>query len=279
MKLGVSAFAWTGSFQEDHLHLLSKVRAYGFDGFEIPMFAPSALPVRALHKAFAASDLECTICAILPAGINPISPDADTRKRSRAHLVQCIESAADLGAHLLGGPLYAPIGYLPDHRPTLDEWRWAVEIFQSLGELLDTYSITLSLEPVNRSETFFLRTGVEAKRFCEAVGHARIGVTIDSFHANIEEKQLASSLQQLGSSLKHFHASENDRGLLGTGHVNFGSCIEALKQMNYDGYLMIEGFGYAPDEKAPGTLWAEMQVSPEAIATEGLSYLRGLLGS
>ena len=261
MKIGVSAFAWTAKFTESHVSLLHQIREYGFEGFEIPMFVPGDLPVASLRKAYRANDLECTVCAILPPGINPLSADAATRARSLEHLKQCVETAAELGAHLLGGPLYAPIGYLPGHRPSHDERTWAVEAFQSLGELLDRHAITLSIEPVNRSETFFLRTAHEAKALCEAIGHPRIGVTIDTFHANIEEKSIPAAIDHLGPHLKHLHASENDRGKLGLGHIDFVAIVQALGRIGYGGYLMIEGFGYDPDEaSAPGALWAEVDV-------------------
>jgi D-psicose/D-tagatose/L-ribulose 3-epimerase len=278
MKIGVSAFAWTAKFTESHVSLLPQVREYGFEGFEIPMFVPGDLPVAALRKAFAANDLECTVCAILPAGINPISADAPTRARSLEHLKQCVETAAELGAHLLGGPLYAPIGYLPGHRPSRDERAWAVEAFRSLAELLDQHAITLSIEPVNRSETFFLRTALEAKALCEAIGHPRIGVTIDTFHANIEEKSIPAAIDDLGPHLKHLHASENDRGKLGSGHIDFAGIAKALRRIGYGGYLMIEGFGYDPAEaSAPGALWADGDVSPRDLAVEGRDFVQALL--
>jgi sugar phosphate isomerase/epimerase len=113
MKIGVSAFAWTTKLSGVHLGLLPKVREQGLDGLEIPMFDPASLATSDIRRAFEANDLECTICAILPAGINPISPDASVRKKSLTHLVQCVETSAELGAHLMGGPLFAPIGYLP----------------------------------------------------------------------------------------------------------------------------------------------------------------------
>ena len=278
MKLGVSAFAWTAAFNEGHIPLIAQVREYGFESFEIPMFIPSALPVAQLRKEFEANDMECTVCAILPVGINPISPSASVRKKSRAHLVECLETAAEMGAHLLGGPLYAPIGYLPGHRPTDDERKWAIEMFQSVGDLIEKNVIDLSIEPVNRSETFFLRTAAEAKEFCEDVGHPCIGVTLDTFHANIEEKGLPTAIDQLGFHLKHVHVSENDRGLVGTGHVDIPGCMQALNRIGYDGYLMIEGFGYSESETtAPGSLWADVAVSPEDVALKGLEYLRGLM--
>jgi D-psicose/D-tagatose/L-ribulose 3-epimerase len=278
MKLGVSAFAWTAQFDRSHLRLIPAVREMGFSALEIAMFDPTDLAIPDIRRAFKANDLDCTICAILPPGINPIYPDAATRKKSIQHLVRCIETSAELGASLLGGPLYAPIGYLPEHRPSKDEWSWAIEAFRSVGEVLDACNVILSIEPVNRSETFFLRTAKEAMSLCQQVGNPRIGVTIDTFHANIEERNIADAVASLGSHLKHLHISENDRGLLGKGHVDFPAIISSLRKIGYEGLLMIEGFGYSPEEKnAPGALWADKSVSPEEIANSGEQFLADLL--
>ncbi len=278
MKLGVSAFAWAGKFELSLLNLLPAIRDLGLDGFEIPMFDPAMLPAAEIHRALAPSGLACSVCGILPAWINPISPDAGVRARSRQHLKQCVETAAALGANLLCGPLYAPIGYFASHRRTADEWQWAVEAFQSLGDTLDACHVTLAIEPVNRAETYFLRTAKEAMALSEDVGHNRVGVNIDTFHANIEEKKIADAVASLGSHLKHMHLSENDRSLLGRGHVDFPGIVQALRSIGYDGFLMIEGFGFLSGiQDAPGTLWAECDVSPMDIATKGASYLRCLL--
>ena len=278
MKLGVSAFAWTAKFGRSHLRLVPLIKEMGFSGFEIAMFDPADLAVDDIRRAFETSDLECTVCAILPPGVNPISPDAAVRKTSVQHLVRCIETASALGAKLLGGPLYAPIGYLPDHRPTKDEWSWAVDAFQSVCDVLDSCDVTISIEPVNRSETFFVRTAREASSLCDAIGHPRFGVTIDTFHANIEERDIPEALTSIGPHLKHIHASENDRGLLGKGHVDFPGIVAALKKIGYNGYLMIEGFGYSPQEiNAPGALWADTSVSPEEIASTGARFLNQVL--
>ena len=278
MKIGVSAFAWTEHFTSSHLDLIAQVRGRGFDGFEIPMFNPADLPAPAIRKAFEANDLECTVCAILPKDINPISPDASVRKKSLAHLIACLETTRELGAHLLGGPLFAPIGYLPGHRRNQNEWNWAVECFQALEFALETNDLTLSIEPVNRSETFFLTRASDAQALCKDIGNSRVGVTIDTFHANIEEKSISDTITQLGASLKHMHFSENDRGLLGSGHIDFKGIVRTLLCSEYDGYLMIEGFGYSADQPgSPGYLLADMTVSPEEIAIAGASYLKNLL--
>ena len=166
----------------------------------------------------------------------------------------------------------------PTHRRSAEEWSWAIEAFQSLGEHLDRYGIDLALEPVNRSETFFLTTAADTKAFCEELGHPRIGVTIDTFHANIEEKNTSHAILSTGSRLKHLHLSENDRGLLGSGHVDFRSILQSARAIGYNGYLMIEGFGYSAQEPlAPGALWASPEVSPEDVAFNGALFLRNSL--
>lgn len=278
MKIGVSAFAWTSEFNESHYRLLPELRKNGIQGLEIPMFEPRKISALPLRRALEEHGLDCTVCAILPAGINPISPDASVRDKSFTHLVECIETAANLNAKLLGGPLFAPIGYLPAHRRNQEEWSWGVETFQKLGNALNANGMTLSIEPVNRSETFFLRTVKEAQAFCDAIDDPHIGITVDTFHANIEEKIIEDSVLSLGPRLKHMHASENDRGLLGSGHINFPRIIKALRTIGYDGYLMIEGFGYSADEpEAPGSLLGDPTVAPEDIAFAGAKYLTSLL--
>lgn len=278
MKIGISAFAWTASFQNRHIGLMSGLRDHGFAALEIPMFNPSALDTSSIGRALAANDLECSVCAILPEGINPISTDAATRKRSLTHLQTCIEATAAMGSHLLAGPVYGPIGYQPGHRRTNDEWRWFLEALHSIEPHLEANDVTLALEPVNRSETHFIRTAGDALALCEAMHSPRIGVTIDTFHANIEENSTSSALRSLGSNLKHIHLSENHRGIIGSGQIDFASLLRALKAISYEGYLMIEGFGYsAVETTAPGFLWAEQATTPETFAEASLANVQKLL--
>jgi D-psicose/D-tagatose/L-ribulose 3-epimerase len=217
------------------------------------------------------------VCGILPPGINPISPDREVRERSVAHLAECVHAAEEIGASVLAGPLLTPIGYLPGHRRRPDEWTWAVEALQSIANVLTSTSVLLALEPVNRSETFFLRTAAEARALCESVRHPQVGVTLDTFHANIEEKRISAAIDYLGPYLKHVHLSENDRGVLGRGHMDVGSVLQSLDRARFDGYLVIEGFGYSTTERAgPGALWAEESVSPEQLAVESLEHLQAV---
>jgi D-psicose/D-tagatose/L-ribulose 3-epimerase len=72
------------------------------------------------------------------------------------------------------------------------------------------------------------------------------------------------------------HISENDRGVPGTGHVDFPGIVAALKASGYDGYLMIEGFGFDA-RYTRDAIWRDHSLRPEDVAVGGARYLRGLL--
>ena len=275
MKFGLSAFAWTSAFEAVDLEMVGRVREWGYEGLEVAMFEPGRLDARGIRRAFEAEGMDCTVCAILPQGVNPVDPDGAVRRRAWEHLAACVETAGEMGAKVIGGPVYAPIGYLPGHRAGGEEMGWVVEMVQSVVPRLEALGMTLGLEPVNRAETYLVRTGAEAAAICEAVGSDRVGVTIDTFHANIEEKSIAGAVKALGRRVVHLHASENDRGVLGRGHVDFAGVLAALG--DYEGYVVVEGFG-VPDvgRVGPGTLLAEVGVSAEVLGRESLRYLRGL---
>jgi D-psicose/D-tagatose/L-ribulose 3-epimerase len=278
MKFAANALIWTTEFDRRSFSLLPRLRAQGFDGFEVPVFEPAKLQAGSIRRALAENDLECTVCAILPNGMNPTSEDAEIRRQTRQHLADTIKLAADLGSNLVAGPVYSPVGYLPGRRRTSDEWQWAVECFQSLGEILQSHQIDLALEPLNRFETYFLNTAADAIKFCEAINDSSIGVLLDTFHTNIEEKDVAAAFRTTGKRLKHVHACENDRGVPGTGHVDFVGIAAALKEIRYEGWITIESFGYSHKElAAAAAIWRDLAPTPESVAFEGLPFLKKIM--
>lgn len=277
MKIGVNAFLWTAGFGTDQFSILSKVKEWGFDAFEVPVFDPTKIQANAIRRELKINQLELTLCAILPPGLSPIDSDSGVRANTREHLQRCIELTAEMGAALLSGPVYSPVGYLPGRRRTSDEWKRAIEFFQSLGPVLETNGVTLAIEPLNRFETFFLNTAADAISLCNSIDHPSIGILIDTFHANIEEKNVAETCRLLGPRLRHLHACENDRGIPGTGHVDFPGIVKVLHEIGYDGYLTIESFGFnLPEMSAAAAIWRDLAPSPEQIASEGIAYLRKL---
>ncbi len=280
MKFGVNTFIWTASFDRSNLPLLPKLKAAGFDGVEVSMFRPAEFATADIASGLAENGLECTICSVLTGGLSIISEDAAVRRQSRVHMEECVKTAAEVGAKIIAGPLYSPVGYLPGRRRTADEWKWAVDCYQSLGPVLIQYGVTIAIEPLNRFETYFLNTAQDAALLCDQIGHPNVGVLFDTFHANIEEKDIAQGYRTVGKHLKHVHTCENDRGIPGTGHVEWKPVFQALRDIHYDGWLTIESFGFALGElSAAASIWRDIAPTPESIAYEGVKFLRRSVNS
>jgi D-psicose/D-tagatose/L-ribulose 3-epimerase len=212
---------------------------------------------------------------VLSGGTNVISEDAAVRRRTRTHLEDTVKAAAEVGAKIIAGPLYSPVGYLPGRRRTADEWKWAVECYQSLGPVLERHGVTVALEPLNRFETYFLNTAADAVALCDAIGHPNVGILFDTFHANIEEKDIGRAYRTVAKHLKHVHTCENDRGIPGTGHIEWPCVFAALKQIGYDGWVVIESFGFAIEAiAAAACIWRDIAPTPDVIAWEGVEFLK-----
>jgi D-psicose/D-tagatose/L-ribulose 3-epimerase len=275
MKFGVNTFIWTVHFTKENLPLLPVIKDRGFDGVEVSLFNPAEFAAADIRKGLEANQLECTICSVVTQGLSLISDDADVRRKTITHLRDCAKAASDVGAKIIAGPLYSPVGYLPGRRRTTDEWKRAVEGYQTIAPTFASHDVTLAIEPLNRFETYFLNTAADAAELCDQVNHPNIGILFDTFHANIEEKSIADGYRTVAKHLKHVHTCENDRGIPGTGHVEWASVFEALREIGYDGWLTIESFGFALGElSAAASIWRDIAPTPDSIAFEGVKFLK-----
>jgi D-psicose/D-tagatose/L-ribulose 3-epimerase len=275
MKFGVNTFIWSESFDRSNLPLLPRIKSWGFDGVEVPLFRPSEFAAADIRKGLESNGLECTVCSVLVDGLSLISDDPDVRRKTRVHMQDAIKAGAEAGAKIIAGPLYCPVGYLPGRRRTADEWKRAVEGYTSLGEPLAKHGVTLAIEPLNRFETYFLNTAADAAALAGEINHPNVGILFDTFHANIEEKDIAAGFRQVGRHLKHVHTCENDRGIPGSGHVEWTNVFRALRDLRYDGWLTIESFGFAlPQLSAAAAIWRDIESTPESIAAEGVKFLK-----
>ena len=275
MKFGVNLYIWTANFTAADLPLFPRIRATGFDGVEVPMYKGRDFALDALRKGLAETGMECTICSVLVDGLSLIADDSAIRAKAVEQLRENIATTAEAGAKIIAGPLYAPLGQLPGRRRTSDEWKHGVECWQQLGPWLSQHGVSAAIEPLNRFETYFLNTAADAARFCDEVGHSNVGILFDTFHANIEEKNIADGYRSVARHLKHVHTCENDRGTPGSGHIEWEPVFAALREINYDGWLTIESFGSNITEiAAAAAIWRDLAVTPEAVAFDGIGFLK-----
>jgi len=274
MRFGVNTFIWAASFDSKAIPL-EAIKRNGIDGIEVPIFDPQDFDGDGVRAAQRQYDLQCTVCAVNPRGINPTSDDASVRARSIEHWKRVIGAAAAAGARIVAGPIYAPVGYLPGRRRTAEEWSWGLDFLRALDSALDDAGVTLAVEPLNRFETYYLNTAADAVKLVEQAGSRRVGILFDTFHANLEEKDVAAAYRHCGRHLAHVHACENDRGIPGSGHVDWPGVFQALKAVGYDGWLTIESFNSTIKELAAATaIWRDLAPSLDDIAFQGTAFLK-----
>ena len=276
MKFGVNTLIWSGSFEPEK-YPLEALKEVGVDGIEIPVFAPTELDCAAVRRTCSENDLNVHFCCVNPEGTNPISDDAAVRARTLEHWKTVVKTAADAGADQIAGPTHSPVGYLPGRRRNEDEWKWGVEMHQALQDDLAQAGVTMAVEPLNRFETYFLNTAADAVRFVADIGCDNIGILLDTFHQNIEDKDVADAYRTCGAHLMHVHTCENDRGTPGSGHVDWQGVLGAIKELGYDRWLTIESFNsHIPELSAATAIWRDLADSMDDIAVDGTRFLRDL---
>lgn len=271
MKLGVNTLIWTAHFDAEHIALFPEIKKHGLDGVEVARFNFDGLPSKEIRAAADSEGLELVFCS---AFTGDISLAGDQPGKAKDFLKRACDAASSIGAGTLVGPFCSPVGYLPGRRRTTAEWSQVVEGLREVAAHFEAAGVRMAVEPLNRFETYFLNTAEDALRLVEQVASPNIGILFDSFHANIEEKSIGPAAASLGAHLFHVHTCENDRGAPGSGHVDWVGLFDGLKQAGYDGWCVIESFGFNIKEiSAAARIWRDLGASPADIAWEGASFL------
>lgn len=275
MKIGMNLLLWTGFVTEADYPTLTKLKAAGYDGVELPLFDGTADHYKKVRAELDRQGLACSTVTIMTPEANPISPDKAIREKAVERLKWAVEMNHILGSFAMCGPYHSPLGVFSGTGPTGDEKARAAEVLRKGAEFAKAANLTLAIEYLNRFECYFLTTGADAVSLVKAVDHPNFRCMYDTFHAHIEEKSQAGAIKTVAPVMAHVHISENDRGTPGTGQVRWDEAFKALKDVKYDGWLVIEAFGRAlPDLAAATRVWRDLFPSPEEVYEKGIQFIR-----
>ena len=281
----MNLFVWTMSMDEDMADTLSFLKETGFDFVEMPVGGTDNRPAdllkwQQLGQQAANLGLGVQTCSMLPSQLNLISSDETVRQAAIDYLKHLVDCSAAAGSAILMGPLYAGFKTFTGKPATPDEWQWSVEGMREVAQHAQTKGVTLAIESLNRFEIYLLTCADDVVRYLEAVNHPNCRAAFDTFHANMEEKNVSDALRKLASYLVHVQMSENDRSTPGQGQINFRQVFDTLREINYTGPIAIEAFGPNPPELAAAThIFRPMFSSPEQLAKEGYQFIMSELVS
>lgn len=271
MKIGMNLYLWLTRLEPAHFPLLAELRAAGFDGVEIPCGDYSDAELYAIRRVLADEGLACTVATLLREAENPIAEDPAIRQAALHKIHRDIEMAGAIGAEALVGPIHSAHKCFTGRGPNAREFTHCVDFLQRVGERAASAGLYLGVEPLNRFECYFLNTAEQDRRLVEAVASDHVKVLYDTHHANIEEADVYSAISTLGSHLGHFHVSESHRGTPGTGTVDWADSFRALRDMDYQGWVVIEAFG----KDVPGIPEA-VNIWRNCFSDEREVYMRGI---
>jgi D-psicose/D-tagatose/L-ribulose 3-epimerase len=275
MRAGMNLLLWTAHVGEPHFALLGELKDAGFDGVEIPLFEGDAAHYRGLRAELDRSGLACTTVTVCSPEANAVSPDAATRAGYVERMRWALEMSQILGSSLICGPMHQALGEFTGSGPSEDELSRGADSLRVAGDIAAAAGVTIALEYLNRFEAYFLTTAAQARAFVERVDHPSVRTMYDTFHGHIEEKDHGDAIRALAPVMAHFHVSENDRGVPGTGQVQFDTAFAALAEVGYDGWVTIESFGSAlPDLAAATKVWRPLFASEEDVYRQGLALIR-----
>ena len=279
MRFGIHYRLWSSAWSDADLDLIPRARDLGYSAFEITVSNLAQINANAIRQRAEAAGMEIVATLSLAKDRALATPDPAVRRQAIAFLGAAVERVREMNCRLLVGMLYGTPGLFTGKGPTADELRWVAEGLRQTAESAKACGMTLALEPVNRYETYLLNTAAQAQALVEAIGAENVGLLLDTYHMNIEERGIPETLRRHRTHLRHLHLNESDRGLLGGGNVDWPGVFATLKEIQYAGIVSIECFSFvSPEVPAITPVWRMLFPSPDELARSGLAFLSEGLG-
>ncbi|HJS30180.1 MAG TPA: sugar phosphate isomerase/epimerase [Anaerolineales bacterium] len=282
MKFGVNAWVWTSPVDDEALQELApKIAKMGFDWIEIPLENLGDLDHTEAAKLIQGLGLGVSACAAMGPDRDLVHPDESIRRNGMAYIRGAIEATQKLGGTNLVGPIYSAVGRTWQATPEERErdTDLLVEQLRGLSRHAEDHGVVLCIEPLNRFETSFINLASQAIEVVDRVASPACQVMLDTFHMNIEETSIGSAIRAAGPRLRHVHACGNDRGAPGSDHIPWQGIAQALADIRYEGPVVIESFTAKVQSIArAAAIWRSLAPTQDAIAVDGLQFLKGLLG-
>ena len=280
LRFGLNVWALTAPADNSILPLFDQVKAMGFDSIELPVEAVGVLDARKVAAKLKETGLHGIACGVFGPDRDLTNDDPTVRRNCLNYAKGALKFAEAIGANRLIGPMYAAVGKrrMVSAEQKKIEWERAVKGLRQAGQVAADRGVVIAIEALNRFETDLINTAEQAVQLVKDVGLKSVGIHLDTFHMNIEEKSTLAAIRTAGPHLAHVHACESDRGTPGTGQVHWKELARGLKDVGYEGDVVIESFTPANRALAAAVcIWRPIAPSQEALATGGLKFLKKLL--
>ncbi|MBQ7714523.1 MAG: sugar phosphate isomerase/epimerase [Clostridia bacterium] len=245
MKFGTLYAYWTHDWEADYFFIADKCKKAGFDVMEIGgghLLDMSDAEIEKLRDYCRDLGLEISCNIGPPKNCDVSSSDPAKRAAGVDWVVGILRQMVKIGSKVLIGAFYNcwPNTEIDGSKEAM--WERSVNEMKKIASVADELGIMLCLEILNRFESPILNDCEEGIRYCKEVGHPSCKLLLDTFHMNIEEDDLPGAIRKAGDLLGHVHVGEGNRKLPGMGHLPWAEMGEALREIGFDGCVVMEPF-------------------------------------
>ena len=253
---------------------IEKTAEYGFDMMEIILPASLDFDSKTVKKQLQEKQITGRCTLNLPADCHiPFYPEKAT-----VIIKAALDKVADMDGDFLGGVLHSAIAQFTGQPCTKQERIIVQQVFTEVAAYARERNITIAPEPVNRYESYVFTAAGEVLEMIDNIGTDNIGLHLDTFHMNIEERNFYDPVISAGNRLKHVHITESDRGMTGEGNVHWDDLFRGLAEINYQGPLVLENFSSQIKELVgPTSLWRPSKYNSEDLAKGSLAFMRKMV--
>jgi D-psicose/D-tagatose/L-ribulose 3-epimerase len=278
--IGVNTWVWASPLTDAQVpDLLRHVATMGFDAVELPLENAGDLTVPVVAEALGETGLSAYVVGAMAPGRDLVDADPDAVASTQAYLRDCVDLAAGIGATSVCGPFYAATGRVWRMDATQREAAYA-ELRENLAPVVDhaaANGVRLGIEPLNRYETSLVNTVDQALTALGSLLGDALGLALDTYHLNIEERSSAAAVRTAGEHLAHVQVCGNDRGAPGGDQTDWPELMAALDDVGYRGALNIESFTAENASIATAaSIWRPLAPTQDDLARDGLAFLRSL---
>lgn len=281
MKYGAHCYIFTDRWTDDSLPLLEEASRLGLNCFEISIGDDVQFDLASTRRHAEQLGLELIVS---PGAAWPLRCDiaAEAKVDRLAGLEwhkRQIDIAAELGATAYAGALYGRTGVVKKRRPHPDEYPWMAEGLHQLAAYGAQRGVQIVIEPMSHFRTHLVNTPAQAMRLVTLADHDNLSILIDTYHMVTEITDYAAGLMHLGNKLWGIHACENNRGVPGRGIIPWDAIFRTLKEMKFDGYMMLESYNSSLDDFAyTRGMFHNVCPDADAFVSEGISFLKQGMG-
>lgn len=272
-KYGATMLSWIAPIWDDEavLYAIKKAGETGFDLIELLLPHTMDIDAKEVKKQLKKYNMEA-LCGL---NLSPETHIPSHPKNATILIKKAIDKVTELGLKHLGGVLHSGIGAFSGHLCTETEKNKICEVWSNIAEYASKQEITIGVEPVNRYESYICNTAENVLELLNKVNAPNMYLHLDTFHMNIEEDNFYEPIKKAGKQLKHIHMTESNRGMLGQGNVHWNDLFHALKEIRYEGNLVLENFSSSVKGMSEAvSLWQKSKYDADELAKKSLDYMK-----